>query len=409
MATNFGTKYIKKNSEGVGASAKKAGDLGKKSTELILKGRVKEGLEAGVESAKEVGRTYAKGLGTVITGGVVSGVGSGKIIDGGKEPGENDGPAPDYSINPTDTSNVLVKRDEFTPYTPKTTLDKVDSIEQNSSSARANQLKLLALLEQAAAGNGPSAAQAQLQAGNEANIKAAMSQAASAKGPSQTAAARQSIASSATANQQTANQAAMLRAQEMQAAYGLNAQVAGDIRNTDTQISLANMQKNLQFSVDKGKINSAEAQQIYDTNARAIMQNAQSANNAIQNNADRSVQAQGANYAQSQDRAKARVELNERKNKEVGRGAAAAVSLGKSEAIRGGMESAQGSGQATPAGMNLAGDTAAEPQAPHETSNPAEMTPQQAEQRRLVSRPTATDVRSNPQARLAMLQRLGLA
>lgn len=419
---NWGSKYIEKNTSGLKVGAQKTAGLVSKGGKQVLAGDIKGGAGTLAEAGKESVRTYAKGIGTLWTGGVVEGTGDGSIV--GPKKKED----PEYrqnfdpnaqAIAPGQTGvggSVLVKRDEFTPYTPKTELKNVDSVTQDSSSARANQLKLLALLEQAAAGNGPSAAQAQLQAGNEANIKASMAQAASAKGPSQTAAARQSIASSATANQQTANQAAMLRAQEMQAAYGLNAQVAGDIRDTDTKISLANMEKDLQLSVDQGKISSAEAQQVYDTNARAIMQNAQSANTAVQSNADRAQAATKMDYQAAQDRATARVELNKRKNEEIAKGAKAVGTVVSSAYGGGGgmglagdqnidAPTAQGSGQAIPTGsMNLAGDTS---QA--STTNPAEMTPQQAEQRRLVSRPTATDVRSNPQARLAMLQRLGLA
>ncbi len=79
-----------------------------------------------------------------------------------------------------------------------------------------------ALWQNAAHGNGPSAAQAQLQAGNDAAMHAQMSMAASARGGSLAASAaqRHAMDNSATLGQQTANQAAMLRAQEMQAAMG---------------------------------------------------------------------------------------------------------------------------------------------------------------------------------------------
>lgn len=110
---------------------------------------------------------------------------------------------------------------------------------------RAAQARLLALLENAAQGNGPSAAQAQLQAGKDANIKAMMSMAASGRGGANPAAMRTAIMGAGSANQQAANQAAQLRAQEMQAAYGLMGQTASGIRGQDTDIAMANQAKQL--------------------------------------------------------------------------------------------------------------------------------------------------------------------
>lgn len=82
------------------------------------------------------------------------------------------------------------------------------------------------LYQQAAEGRGPSAAQAQLQAGKDAAINAQMSAAGSTRGGALALAAAQRNAQNniATLNQQTANQAAQLRAQEMQSAMAGYAQ-----------------------------------------------------------------------------------------------------------------------------------------------------------------------------------------
>lgn len=110
---------------------------------------------------------------------------------------------------------------------------------------RAAQARLLEMLENAANGKGPSAAQAQLQAGTEANIRASLAQASSARGNAKVGAARSAIGAAGMANQQQANQSAMLRAQEMQSAYGLMGQTAQGIRGEDTRIQMANQAKNL--------------------------------------------------------------------------------------------------------------------------------------------------------------------
>lgn len=189
------------------------------------------------------------------------------------------GPAVNFGTAPT------VNRTGFEAYTPNTTLGKVSdtgiagpALDPNSNDARGSQARLLALLENAAQGNGPSAAQSQLRAGTDANINAALAMAASQRGGASAAGSRAALSSMGMANQQQANQAATLRAQEMQAAYGLMGSTAGQIRDMDTKISLANMEKNLNLAVEQGKISSAEAQRVYQTNADALIKEAEMRN-----------------------------------------------------------------------------------------------------------------------------------
>lgn len=82
----------------------------------------------------------------------------------------------------------------------------------------ANQNQLDQMLTQTLAGNGPSAAQSQLQAATDQNIAQQASMAASARGPNQALAQRAAMMNGAQIQQQAVNQAATLRAQEMQQA-----------------------------------------------------------------------------------------------------------------------------------------------------------------------------------------------
>lgn len=93
------------------------------------------------------------------------------------------------------------------------------------------------MYRQAALGQGPSAAQAQLRAGIDANMAAAMAQGASARGTGVQRGAAQlaSIGAASGANQQAAAQAAMLRAQEQQAGMAGFAQAAQAQRIADLQ------------------------------------------------------------------------------------------------------------------------------------------------------------------------------
>jgi hypothetical protein len=191
------------------------------------------------------------------------------------QPNRGDAYTDQYGAAPT------VDRTGFGAYAPKTTLGSVNSVgvngqalNPNDNTARGAQARLLQALEAASQGQGPSAAQAQLQAGTESNIRAAMAMAASQRGGSRSGAARAAIGSAGLANQQQANQSAQLRAQEMQAAYGLMGQTAGQIRDSDQQVEIQNMQKDLQMAVEQGRISSTEAQTIYNSHVDALTKEA---------------------------------------------------------------------------------------------------------------------------------------
>ncbi len=319
-----------------------------------------------------------------------------------------------------------------------------EDIGLNDSSARASQQKLLDLLEQASLGRGPSAAQATLQAGNEANIRAALAQSASSKGSAQTATARQAVASGALANQQTANQAAILRAQEMQAAYELNARVADSIRNTDVSIQTANMGKNLQIAVEQGRISSDEAKLKYTEEVAVEKENVA---NQLR------VEMANTTDALERDRIKAQLEIAE-KNAKAAKDVAGIQAAAAREAARTGgrtkptdILSALGSVAAGAGAMGVFKDS--KPEDPTYTPDTTQDNVPMSEggldygassystdysspsgggmgpimltsnsqsaaaspQARVQPAPqySAADVRSNPQARLAMLQRMGLA
>jgi hypothetical protein len=87
----------------------------------------------------------------------------------------------------------------------------------------------------AAAGNGPTAAQAQLQRSTDANIAAVRSAMAGQRGVSAGQAARLGGQMTADLQLKAAQDAAMLRAQEQQAAMGLAGQVTGQARGQDLQ------------------------------------------------------------------------------------------------------------------------------------------------------------------------------
>src|SRR5690606_28146586 len=82
----------------------------------------------------------------------------------------------------------------------------------------ANQMQLDQYLANAISGQGPTIAQAQLQAATDQNIAQQQAMAASARGANVGLAQRGAMMNAATAQQQAANQSAILRAQEMQQA-----------------------------------------------------------------------------------------------------------------------------------------------------------------------------------------------
>jgi hypothetical protein len=86
--------------------------------------------------------------------------------------------------------------------------------------AEAQQKALVSQLQQMAAGKGPSAAQGMLQAGTDDAIRSAMALSGSARGNALGAAQLNAVNAGTLATAQAANQAAILRAQEQQAAIG---------------------------------------------------------------------------------------------------------------------------------------------------------------------------------------------
>lgn len=103
---------------------------------------------------------------------------------------------------------------------------------QNANAAYFNQLNALGMYGQAAQGNGPSAAQAQLQSGLDQSMRAQQSQAASTRGGFGLANAQHDAGMNAAQLQgQAGNASAQLRAQEQQAAMagyaGLGTQIQG--------------------------------------------------------------------------------------------------------------------------------------------------------------------------------------
>jgi hypothetical protein len=103
-----------------------------------------------------------------------------------------------------------------------------------SNDARTSQGNALSLYQQAALGNGPSAAQAQLTSGLGQSINANQAMVASARG-GQTglAAMRAAVMGNAMSGQNAANQAAQLRAQEQQAGMAGFSSAANQMRGAD--------------------------------------------------------------------------------------------------------------------------------------------------------------------------------
>ncbi len=106
--------------------------------------------------------------------------------------------------------------------------------------------QLIGTLQNDVAGRGPSAAMAQLNAGRDANINQAQSMANSARGGAgaMALAQRSAMMAGANATQQTAGQAAILRAQEMQQARqnlgtALQSRRAGDLGYNGQNIQVA--------------------------------------------------------------------------------------------------------------------------------------------------------------------------
>lgn len=110
--------------------------------------------------------------------------------------------------------------------------------------ARGDQQQALMYLQNMAAGNGPTAAQSMYQNNANAAMANAASMAAGARGGGPAAVAAQRAAMMGNAGQMAmaANQAAQIRAQEMQNAIGGYAQAAQGVRGQDAQWAMGNAQ-----------------------------------------------------------------------------------------------------------------------------------------------------------------------
>jgi hypothetical protein len=116
--------------------------------------------------------------------------------------------------------------------------------------------ELLNQLMAASRGQGPSAAQAQLQAGMDQAISAQAAQAASARGAMNPAVLRQQQQQLAQASQQQAGQAAAVSAQEQQQAMQTAAQAVAQQRGIESQENTTSMQ--VQAEIQKGNFQAAQ-------------------------------------------------------------------------------------------------------------------------------------------------------
>lgn len=150
--------------------------------------------------------------GSLVTAGVAAATGAGKVDPNSIDPaGYKFGKEGQDFINRGDA--VAKGRQDVDPY------------------AVAQQQKLVAQLQERAAGRGPSAAQATLQAGNDRAIQSAMAMAGSARGGGLAGAQLGAVNAGTQATQGAANASAGLRAQEQQAATTELGGVLGGMSN----------------------------------------------------------------------------------------------------------------------------------------------------------------------------------
>ena len=133
-------------------------------------------------------------------------------------------------VAPTNYDTAAKTAETIAPKTDFTTAYSPDQIKamQDKQIFEGNMKFLEAIRKQALGEGGPSAAQAQLQAGTDKNIATMQAQAAAQRGQFNPALMRAITAQAAGARQEGAGQAAMLRAQEQQAAQKL----AGELGTT---------------------------------------------------------------------------------------------------------------------------------------------------------------------------------
>lgn len=124
--------------------------------------------------------------------------------------------------------------DKETTKRARTAADELFGANQDANVFRQAQVGLLPQLQQLAMGQGPSAAQAMLQAQNSQNLRNSLALAAQGRGINPALAQRQALMQSQMGNQQALEQSMGLRAQEQLNAQNMLAQLAGQGRAGDT-------------------------------------------------------------------------------------------------------------------------------------------------------------------------------
>lgn len=226
---------------------------------------------------------------------------------------------------------------------------KIDGTQQNQF--RQGQVGLANLLTESANGQGPSAAQAQLQAGTDASINSALALARSARGGNASVAMKNALMQNGQTMQAAVTQAAQLRAQEQQQARGQLASVLDTSRGAD--VGLATSQAGL--TQQTALANAANQQQtaLANADAQTRVALANSANQQQTNLANQAAAfdknkllsqllAQGA----TMDQAQQEVQIKQAQfNAEL---------LARQEAARNGQNLAAGQQQASAVGTGIA-------------------------------------------------------
>lgn len=185
---------------------------------------------------------------------------------------------------------------------------------------RQQQMGLASNLARAAAGQGPSVAQTQLQEATDKNIASNFALANSEQGGNPATALRTALMANAGANQQAALQSAQVKAQEQQAAQQQLAGVLDSTRGTDVGLATnqagLTQQTNLTNAGNQQQTNLANATNTQQTNL-ANAENKQAASSANANLSAQTSQEQDAAVAQlmqmgmSLDQAKMQMQLQQ--------------------------------------------------------------------------------------------------
>lgn len=139
----------------------------------------------------------------------------------------------------------------------------IDTAAQNET--RAQQMRLLGGLVDAAEGRGPSVAQQQMMQATDRNVRGAVAAANTARGMGGGAAARQVAMTQGQVGQQAASDAAQLRAQEIAQARGQAFQAATGARGQD--VALASEQAGLQQQTNLANLSSEQGQRALNQQA----------------------------------------------------------------------------------------------------------------------------------------------